>query len=192
MSDVPIQRASEGERDLPIFQELTERADAIRRRAHALFEQRGREFGHELDDWLAAEREILGWPKAEMKESETAYEVEVTLPGFDPADLEVTATPNEIVLHAVHHEEEKREEGTSRWFEMSNSDVFRRVDFPRSIDARGVTASFDDGVLHLWAPKTGVAAKKDVPVTSGNARGAAEMKSAPEPKAQKEEMAGKA
>ena len=39
--------------------------DVIRKRAYQLFEARGRHQGHELDDWLQAEREIkhhLGFP----------------------------------------------------------------------------------------------------------------------------------
>ncbi len=32
--------------------------EQIRRRAHELYEQRGREDGHELDDWLQAESEV--------------------------------------------------------------------------------------------------------------------------------------
>jgi hypothetical protein len=32
--------------------------EQIRRRAHELYEQRGREEGHALDDWLQAESEI--------------------------------------------------------------------------------------------------------------------------------------
>ena len=39
--------------------------DLIRKRAYQLFEARGRRRGHELDDWLQAEREIkhhLGSP----------------------------------------------------------------------------------------------------------------------------------
>src|SRR6185503_18762017 len=39
--------------------------DLIRKRAYQLFEARGRQQGHELDDWLQAEREIkhhLGFP----------------------------------------------------------------------------------------------------------------------------------
>ena len=32
--------------------------DAIRERAHQLFEERGFEHGHDLDDWLQAEAEI--------------------------------------------------------------------------------------------------------------------------------------
>jgi hypothetical protein len=32
--------------------------DAIQRRAYELYEQRGRENGHDCDDWLQAEREL--------------------------------------------------------------------------------------------------------------------------------------
>ena len=38
--------------------EVTE--DIIRTRAYQLFEQRGYENGHELDDWLEAEAEVIG------------------------------------------------------------------------------------------------------------------------------------
>jgi DUF2934 family protein len=41
--------------------ELTE--EIIRRRAFQLFEERGCEIGHDLDDWLQAEAEIMGTRK---------------------------------------------------------------------------------------------------------------------------------
>ena len=37
----------------------------IRQRAYELFESRGREEGHEIEDWLRAEEEINGGEKAE-------------------------------------------------------------------------------------------------------------------------------
>ena len=43
----------------PIQNEITPTLhEQIRRRAFELFEQRGREEGHELDDWLQAEEEL--------------------------------------------------------------------------------------------------------------------------------------
>jgi DUF2934 family protein len=36
------------------------RREDIERRAYELYEQRGREEGHDWDDWLQAEREMLG------------------------------------------------------------------------------------------------------------------------------------
>jgi Protein of unknown function (DUF2934) len=35
--------------------------EKIEARAHEIYLARGSEPGHELDDWLQAEREIMGW-----------------------------------------------------------------------------------------------------------------------------------
>jgi hypothetical protein len=35
--------------------------EQIEARAHEIYLDRGAEPGHELDDWLQAEREIMGW-----------------------------------------------------------------------------------------------------------------------------------
>jgi hypothetical protein len=35
--------------------------EQIEARAHEIYTARGAEPGHELDDWLQAEREIMGW-----------------------------------------------------------------------------------------------------------------------------------
>ncbi len=52
----PSQR-SEQPRTIP---DPTALEDQIRRRAYMLYEGRGRQDGHALDDWLRAEAEILG------------------------------------------------------------------------------------------------------------------------------------
>ena len=36
----------------------TDFQEAIRSRAYSIYEQRGREHGHDLDDWLIAEAEV--------------------------------------------------------------------------------------------------------------------------------------
>lgn len=51
-------------------EELTE--DVIRTRAYQLFEQRGCEIGHDLDDWLQAEAEIAGKKPASRVDSTNA------------------------------------------------------------------------------------------------------------------------
>ncbi len=42
----------------------TDLQEQIRRRAYELYEQRGRDDGHELDDWLQAESELEAQQKA--------------------------------------------------------------------------------------------------------------------------------
>jgi hypothetical protein len=49
---IPNQTRTKVTKSAPDIQEQ------IRRRAHELYEQRGRHDGHELDDWLQAESEV--------------------------------------------------------------------------------------------------------------------------------------
>jgi len=55
--------------------ELTE--EYIRLRAYQIYEQRGRQDGHDVDDWLEAEAEILGknnHASEEEKEKDSEFE----------------------------------------------------------------------------------------------------------------------
>ena len=52
-------------RDLQTVQFHNQIQDQICRRAYELYEERGREDGHDLDDWLTAESEVTGSTKGE-------------------------------------------------------------------------------------------------------------------------------
>ncbi len=43
----------------PLTPAITDVQEQIRIRAYQLFEQRGRKDGHDLDDWLKAEAEVI-------------------------------------------------------------------------------------------------------------------------------------
>ena len=47
-----------GKHPQPINSDPVNVEEAIRTRAYELYEERGREVGHELDDWLRAEQEV--------------------------------------------------------------------------------------------------------------------------------------
>ena len=53
-----MKRESLGNVSIPVEPRTIE--EAIRKRAYELFEARGGEQGHELDDWLRAEEELTG------------------------------------------------------------------------------------------------------------------------------------
>ena len=46
--------------------QTTTQEEQVRVRAYELYQQRGMSDGHELDDWLQAEQEILGRPASAM------------------------------------------------------------------------------------------------------------------------------
>jgi hypothetical protein len=50
----------------------TVRREDVERRAYELYEQRGREDGRDWDDWLQAEREVLGADTQRESEAGTA------------------------------------------------------------------------------------------------------------------------
>jgi HSP20 family protein len=167
MSDVTVQKVKGPVKEpLPIFEELAKRFEEVRNHAFDLFEKRGRELGHGLEDWLKAEKDVMGWNAAEMKEKDGAYNIEVTLPGFETKDVEVTATPAEIILHALAKHEKKAEEGKILWTEFGSNEVYRRFEAPETIDPDRVTAKLEKGLLKITAQKMGVAKEKTVKVAA--------------------------
>jgi HSP20 family protein len=155
MSQIAIKRADEaGKKTLPIFGEIAKRFEAVRERAFDLFEKRGRELGHEQEDWLTAERELFRWPAAELAEKDGAYEIHMTLPGFEAKDVEVTATPSEVVVHASTQDEKKTQKGNVLWTEFGSNDVYRRFELLNPINVDKVTANLENGLLRIKAPET--------------------------------------
>jgi HSP20 family protein len=155
MAQVAVTRVNDAEKKtLPVFGEIAKRLEGVQRRAFDLFEKRGGELGHELEDWFKAEHELLGWPAAELTEKDGAYELEITLPGFEVKDIEVTATPNEVIVHAATEKEKKTQKDNVLWTEFGSNDVYRSFDVPNAINVDQVTAKLDNGILRVNAPKT--------------------------------------
>jgi len=164
MANLAVQKKVEEKsaKPLPTFEEIEKQFEEVRRRAFELFEKRGREFGRELEDWLKAEREVMGWPAAELSETDSGYEVSMTLPGYEPKDVQVTATPSEIIVHAKFEKEKKTEEKKCLWTEFQSNDVYRRFELPEAIDVDKITASLDQGMLHMTAAKAQKAEPKPI------------------------------
>ncbi len=170
MAEINVQKVPDAEdRSLPVFGELDRLADRIRVQAYNLFARRGASDGHALDDWLAAEREVC-WPSAELIERDKEFVLKVALAGFEPKDIDVTATPREIIVKAGHEQKTKsadKEEGKCRWSEFRSKEVFRRVLIPADVDVGNISANLKNGLLEIVAPraKTGSKTARKVEVS---------------------------
>jgi HSP20 family protein len=152
MQEIRVQKVKEPqERKLPIFRDVEKLMARIRERAFELFAGRGQGHGHALDDWLAAEREIC-WAASELAEDDKEYVMEVALAGFEPAEISVSATPRELIVHAAT-KAEHAEKGKVAWSHFSSNDVYRRVELETEINVDKVTARFKNGLLKIVAPK---------------------------------------
>ena len=134
-----------GERSLPIFDELERFADKVRVRAYNLFKGRGFDQGYDLDDWLIAEREI-GWPAAELVEEDDEFEVRIALAGFEPDEVVVTATPDELIVKAAHEETRPDDDARVHWSEFQSNVVYRHIRLPSPIVVEKVEASLKQGL----------------------------------------------
>jgi HSP20 family protein len=155
MSRIDVRRIPESsDRSLPIFVEFDRLADQIRLEAYRMFKHRGAGDGHALDDWLAAEKAVC-WPAAELAESDSAYTLKVALAGFDAKDIDVTATPREIIVKASreHRKSGGDGEGELKWSEFGSNDVFKRIEMPSDVDVDGISANLGNGMLEMKVPK---------------------------------------
>ena len=142
----------------------------IRNKAFDLFLARGEKLGSDLEDWFRAERELFCLPESEVKETDTAFEIKATVPGFDVEDLHVQVLPELIVI------EGKREapvtpEGAVETFhlnEFATKRLFRQYKLGSPIDVMAVEATLEAGILKIVARKHQSALQpKQVQVVNG-------------------------
>lgn len=77
---------------------LLQAYDCVARRAYEIFLARGGESGGELDDWLTAERELLGSLTVDLAEGEDYVSALASLPGLSGAEIEIGIDPRWIVI----------------------------------------------------------------------------------------------
>lgn len=154
MSHVAVEKA-DGKKGgaAPILDEIKKLSDQIRQRAFEIFEGRGGGDGLAADDWAAAERALFRIPDSELIEQEGKFEIEVSAPGFEPADVQVTALPDALIVKAISTHKHDKTEGDVRFCEFGQKTLFRRFDLAEPINVDKVTANLDKGVLHLTALK---------------------------------------
>jgi HSP20 family protein len=154
MSNVAVEKCPDsGALPETLWQRMNAITDEIRQRAFSFFERRGRTLDMDLDDWLQAEREVVWSPASELVENKDDFCAQLALPGFDAKDLEVTATPNALIVRAESAHTHEGKEGEVCFCEFSGKKLYRRLDLPSQIDVEKVTASLDKGILEIDAPK---------------------------------------
>ena len=134
-----------------IFDELQQMHDRIMKRAFEIFDGNGHTFGRDLENWLQAERELVWKPSIELEEKDNKFLLQVALPGVESKDIDIEVTPEEILVKADLHREQKEKKGKVHTSEFASGNFFRAVRLPKKIDPEKVKAEFKDGMLHLTA-----------------------------------------
>jgi HSP20 family protein len=143
---------------------MKESAQSIAKRAYEFFEERGREFGHDLEDWLRAEFELTRRLPLELKENDGQLIIRAEVPGVKPDEINVSVEPKQIIISG--QTEQKKEEQTAKevFSELQSSQFCRCLSLPSEVDPTTATATLKEGVLELTLTKTAASKATNVVV----------------------------
>jgi HSP20 family protein len=92
-------------------------------------------------------------PSVNIKENETAFELELAIPGFKKEDFNVEIDDSVLTISSeVELENETKGDNYTRR-EFSISSFKRSFTLPETIDEAKINANYEDGILRLSLPK---------------------------------------
>lgn len=102
-----------------------------------------------------------------FQDDENALVFSMPLPGFSDEDIEITATPDELIVSGKRSSS-ALEGYETRHQERGSLDFSQKHTLPCRVDADGIKASLDNGVLRIELPKTGEEARRTIRVGRQN------------------------
>jgi HSP20 family molecular chaperone IbpA len=154
-----------------MIREIADALTGIRNRAYALFEARGRGPDASFDDWFRAERDLFAIPDGELSETEAAYHLKISVPGYTAGQLNVAASPQSVAVRGGAKQQKKNGD---EFVEAERKELFRLVELESPIDIDQVKASLEDGALNVTMPKAGVSGEFPAPTNAAGERTAAQ------------------
>ena len=129
----------------------------IARRAYELFESRGGVHGHNIDDWIEAEVEVLHPYRHDLKESVEAIIFRAELPGFFTADqLSVSVEPHRLIVSGESKVSTMCVDAKGNHAEWRPRRIFRVEDLPVDVDPSRTTAKLKGETLEIVMPMVAV------------------------------------
>jgi HSP20 family protein len=127
---------------------------AIARRAHELFEARGCEDGHDLEDWFRAESELLRPVSVTISESEDRISVRANVPGFEAHELKVSIEPRRItILGEKELSATKTQGGKTEPTANYTDQILQVIDLAADVTAENAVVEWQRGLLKFELPK---------------------------------------
>lgn len=103
-------------------------------------------------------------PAVDVYETKEDVVVEASLPGIDPANVEVSIDNNIVSIKGEHKKEREVEEKNYYQKEVRSGSFYRTVPLPTAVKEDQIAAEFEDGVLRINCPKEAPVKSKKVNV----------------------------
>jgi HSP20 family protein len=102
-----------------------------------------------------ARGEVAAFLPLDVRQTDEAYIIEASVPGFSPEEVEVTLDENVLTIRAQHTKEEAEDDkGGYVRRERRSTSFFRQVGLPAEVRGEEISASFVNGVLTVKVPRT--------------------------------------
>jgi HSP20 family protein len=89
----------------------------------------------------------------DLRQTDTAFILEATLPGFKPDEIEVGFQDGFLTIQAERTLDSTEEEGLFLRHERRHVPTFRRVGLPGAVHVHQIRATFDSGELKVVIPR---------------------------------------
>jgi HSP20 family protein len=97
--------------------------------------------------------ESFGFPPVNIHETEEAYHLELSAPGRSKEDFKLSIDNGQLTVSFEKKEETSKEEYKTIRKEFSFRSFKRSFNLDDRIDANGIQAKYENGVLKLYLPK---------------------------------------
>jgi HSP20 family molecular chaperone IbpA len=166
MKDLPVTKGTEKGIAVKILppQDLANRASEVHamiaRRAYELFANRGCEHGQDLQDWLAAESDIVHVCRHDLRESAEAVVLRAELPNSFKADqLPLSVEPRRLVVSGERELDTICGGAYTAHIEKRTRRILRMHELPSTVDPSKTTATLTDETLEIVMPKVAAGGK---------------------------------
>jgi HSP20 family molecular chaperone IbpA len=152
MSRIPVKTVNSARK---VLNHLTRLMKSVYAEIHeqALQRRRQQGEGYELEDWLAAERDVLYSPPCILTESHDLIHVQAAVPLVNAKSLQVDVLPESITIEGRMLVPKSRP-GDRIWLrEFGGEQLLRQFDLPARIDPKYARATLENGVLDITAKK---------------------------------------
>jgi HSP20 family molecular chaperone IbpA len=125
---------------------------AVARRAYELFQARGSQHGHDCEDWVRAESELLTPIPATIIDRDGAVTVRAELCGLMGKDVEVLAEPRHLIVRPGK-QTSNQDKGRAVFQGEMSAEMFRVLDLPSEVDPHNMKATIEKEVLEVTLAK---------------------------------------
>jgi HSP20 family protein len=107
-------------------------------------------------------------PAVDVYEDDHQVTLKIEVPGIDEEDIDVRLENNTLTVHGERRLEKEEKEENYRRVERQYGSFTRSFTLPQTVDAEGVSAQYDKGVLKIKLNKKAEAKPKQIKISVGS------------------------